>query len=149
MENVDDMESKWSSEIIKCLDFIAPMKTRKVKQKKYNLPKEIQSEIQKRKILHKRYKSNLQHSVTDPEIEREFKKQSKYCNKLLKNVLREKRGQGITKSNNMKETWKSINHILHPERISKCSLKIETEGQVFQDPLEIAEKFNTFFREKV
>ena len=119
------MVSMWSSEIIKCLDFVAPLKTRKVKMKKYKLPKEIQTEIQKRKKLHKRHKNNVHCGVVDLEVEREFKKQSNYCKKLIKNEVREKRGQSITNSNNVKETWKSINHILHPESVSKPSLKIE------------------------
>ena len=59
MVDVDDMEKFWISEINNCLNTIAPWKIRKMKHKKFCLPKEIQMEIKKRKILQKRYKDDF------------------------------------------------------------------------------------------
>ena len=41
MVDVDDMEKFWTTEINKCLNFVAPWKTRKLKQKQYCLPNEV------------------------------------------------------------------------------------------------------------
>ena len=42
MHDVDDMERFWTKEINYCLNLVAPMKTRKIKKKRFCLPKEIQ-----------------------------------------------------------------------------------------------------------
>ena len=42
MTDVDEMEEFWAMKINMCLDSIAPWKTRKIKQKKYYLPKAVQ-----------------------------------------------------------------------------------------------------------
>ena len=49
----------------------------------------------------------------------------------------------------MKGVWNGINDILKPERIARNSLKIENGNETFEDPLKVAEMFNTFFKEKV
>ena len=49
----------------------------------------------------------------------------------------------------MNEIWKSVNDVLRPESTSKTTLKIETENQTIKDQLELAEKFSSFFKEKV
>ena len=41
MEDVDTMVTFWTTEINKCLDLVAPYKTRRIKQKKCCLPKEV------------------------------------------------------------------------------------------------------------
>ena len=68
---------------------------------------------------------------------------------MIKKAVREKTGQNITKVSNVKEIWNSVNDILRPESLSKSTLKIESEDQIIEDPLELAEKFNVFFKEKV
>ena len=45
MEDVDPMEDFWTKEINACMDILAPWKTRKIKQKRNFLPKEVQSAI--------------------------------------------------------------------------------------------------------
>ena len=47
MEDVDTMVTFWTTEINKCLDLVAPYKTRRIKQKKCCLPKEVHELIQK------------------------------------------------------------------------------------------------------
>ena len=47
------------------------------------------------------------------------------------------------------EVWNSLNDILKPDRVARNSLKIETENKSIEDPLELAESFNNFFKEKV
>ena len=47
MEDVDEMEEFWTSEITKCLNYVAPWKYRKAKQKRFSLPKEVQIAIKK------------------------------------------------------------------------------------------------------
>ena len=102
-----------------------------------------------RKFLHKKYHSNLKNGIVDLEFERKYKKQNNYCNKLVKTAVREKRGQKIDSLSNVTQIWKCITDVLNPEGISKNSLKIEKEGQVMESPSELAEVFNTFFKNKV
>ena len=49
MEDVDHMEKYWSQQISKCLDMIAPWKTRTVKSKKFDLPNDVQMAIKEKK----------------------------------------------------------------------------------------------------
>lgn len=68
---------------------------------------------------------------------------------MIKKAVRESRGQNIINLSSTKEVWNSINDILQPDRLSKTNIRIETDGQTIEDPLEIAEKFNVYFKEKV
>ena len=38
---------------------------------------------------------------------------------------------------------------MKPQTLSKNSIKIDTENKLIEDPLDLAEEFNTFFKEKV
>ena len=68
---------------------------------------------------------------------------------MIKNAARENAGKNITSASSGKDIWNSINDILKPERLAKPSIKIQTENQLIEDPLQIAEAFNVFFKEKV
>ena len=46
MKDVDEMENFWTEKINACLDSVAPWRTRKVKQNRHSLPKELKIEIQ-------------------------------------------------------------------------------------------------------
>ena len=86
------------------------------------MPKEIQEEIKKRKNLQIRLQLKVQHGESDLELQKQFKKQKNYCNKLIKLAVRENRGQKITSASNVKEVWNNINDILQPERLSKINI---------------------------
>ena len=58
-------------------------------------------------------------------------------------------GKSITSTSNVKDIWKSIGDILKPERLAKPSIKIQIGDQLIEDPLQIADTFNVFFKEKV
>ena len=92
MHEVDDMEIFWTREINQCLNFVAPMKTRKIKKKRFCLPKEIQNEIKKKKHFQRQLQSKMQNGETDVELERKLKKQKNFCNKMIKSFVREKAG---------------------------------------------------------
>ena len=49
----------WTTELNKCLDFVAPWKKRKVKQKRHSLPKEILVHVKKQKDLQKIHQTNM------------------------------------------------------------------------------------------
>ena len=57
-------------------------------------------------------------------------------------------GKNITSASPGKEIWNSINDILKPGRLDKSSMKIQTENQLIEDPLQITEAFGVFFKEK-
>ena len=82
-------------------------------------------------------------------MERKYKKKTNYCNKIIKKAVREKRGQNITTVSNVKQVWNSITDILKPEELSKPPLKIKIENQIIEEPSELAEEFNAFFKNKV
>ena len=149
MGNVDEMQNMWTTKINECLDSVAPWISRKVKSKKHSLPKHIQLEIKKRKLLQMRHERKVRHSEVDHELIKELKKHNNYCNKLIKKAVREMNGQNITSVSSVKEVWNSLNDILKPDRVARNSLKIETENKSIEDPLELAESFNNFFKEKV
>ena len=149
MNDVDVMERFWTSKINHCLNYVAPWKTRKVRQKKICLPKESQVEIKRQKNLHKRSQYKVQNGEINFELMKELKKQNNYTNKLIKKAVREKTGKNITSESSVNEIWKSVNDVLRPESTSKTTLKIETENQTIKDQLELAEKFSSFFKEKV
>ena len=63
----------WALKVNLCLDHIAPWKSKKVKSKRYSLPKEILDEVKKCKELHRRYKKKVKNGEVDHELRREFK----------------------------------------------------------------------------
>ena len=148
MKDINDMVQFWTEEINKCLDITAPWKTRKLKKKKYVLPKEVQVLIQKRKELQKKLQTNVNSGKIDTEMEKQYKKMNNYCNKMIKKSVKEITGENISDASSVKEIWKSINIILKPENSNKKVLKIETNDRTIEDPLELAEEFNVFFKEK-
>ena len=91
----------------------------------------------------------MKNGTPDATLERTFKKQRNYTNSLIKKAVREKAGRNITNESTMKEVWKGINDIIKPERNTKNFLKIETEEGTLEDPLQLAEEFVKFFKEKI
>ena len=149
MNDVDEMEEFWTKEINKCLDQCAPWKQRQIKQKRCSLPKDIQEVIKKKKQLHKVHQINVLNGNVDLEVQKQLKKHMNYCNKLIKKAVRENNGTNITSKSSINEIWNCINDILKPENTGKNTIKIETENQLIEDPNELAEKFNLFFKEKI
>ena len=149
MEDVDPMEEFWTKEINKCMDIVAPWKSRKVRQKRFDLPKEVRSVIKVRNDLKKKVQVNAKNGIEDLKLEEQFKKHRNYCNKMIKNAVRENAGKNITSASNVKDIWNSIGDILKPERLAKPSIKIQSGDKLIEDPLQLAETFNVFFKEKV
>ena len=147
MKDVDNMEQFWSTQINSCLDIVAPWKTQKMRQKRFLLPNEVKVAIKKQKELLKRHQENVHNGQIDVELEAKFKKHRNYTNSLIKKSLREKSGEN--KVSNLKQVWKSINDILKPEDIARKSMKIESENGLIEDPQQLEEEFNVFFKEKV
>ena len=149
MEDIDDMENLWSKGINECLDLVAPWKLRKIKPKRYCLSKEVQKLIKVRKGLETKFQAKLQDGKRDSELEKKLKKHRNYCNKRIKKEVTEKAGRNITNTSSIKEIWNSINDILRPDTLSRNRIKIQTKEKVIEDPFELAELFNEFFKEKV
>ena len=76
----------------------------------------------------RKHQINVSNNQIDFQVQRELKKHSNYCNKIIKKEVREKNGTNITNVKNVKEIWNCISDILKPEKINKTSIKIETEG---------------------
>ena len=102
----------------------------------------------RKKELQRQLKSKIQNGVIDVDLERKLKKRQNFCNKIIKSFVREKAGQNITSDSNVQEIWKSVNDILRPQKCSPNTLKFEIMDKVIEEPIQIAEKFNTFFKEK-
>ena len=149
MEDIDDMEQFWSAHINECLDFAAPWKSKKFKLKRYQLPKEVQSEVLKQKELSKRHKMNIHNGQVDAELESQYKKHRNYCNKLIKKAVKEKNGENITNMSNVKQVWSSLNSILKPENCARKSIKIQVDNNIIKDPQLLAEEFNAYFNKKI
>ena len=136
LDDVDKMEIFWTREINRCLDEIAPWKVRKVKQKRFSLPSEVQFEIKKKKELQKRHQINVQNGTVDFELQKQLKKQCNYCNKLTKKAVRSKVGKNVTNKSSIKEVWNCINDILKPKSMNSENMKIETDGYLIEEPQE-------------
>ena len=83
------------------------------------------------------------------ELEKTLKKHRNYCNKMIKKVVKEKAGKNITNVSSVKQIWSSINDIIKPENLNKHMIRIHKEEKIIEDPLELAETFNVYFKEKV
>ena len=68
------MEEFWTKEINECMDIVAPWKSRKIKQKIYYLPKEVQSVIKVRNDLKKKVQINEKNGIEDLKLEEQYKK---------------------------------------------------------------------------
>ena len=145
--DVDAMENFWTHSIIESLDSVATWKISRLKQKRYYFPNEVKSAIQRRNYLEKLHKVTVNSGTEDLELTKQFKKQRNYCKKLIKNAVKGNTGRNITSDSSVKDIWKSINDILKPNSLVKTSIKIQTEDKLIEDPLELAEKFNIFFKE--
>ena len=113
------------------------------------MPKEVRSVIKVRNDLKKKVQVNAKNGIEDLKLEEQFKKHRNYCNKMIKNAVRENAGKNITSASNVKDIWNSIGDILKPERLAKPSIKIQSGDELIEDPLQLAETFNVFFKEKV
>ena len=113
------------------------------------MPKDVQIAIKEKKKLQKIHHNKMQNGEMDSDLVRKLKKHSNYCYKVIKKSVREKTGKNITSSSSMKEIWKSVNDILKPNTLTRNSIMIQTGNKLIKDPLELAEKFNVFFKEKV
>lgn len=71
------------------------MENRKNKQKRYCLPKEIQEEIKKWKVLQNRHKMNIDKGKVDLKLQNQLKKHNNYCNKLIKKSSKRKKTKKI------------------------------------------------------
>ena len=83
------------------------------------------------------------------EAVKEYKQLRNHCNNLVKAEAKRNNGGGITPESTTTEIWKEVKIVLKPNRFSQNPLKIEENGIVTEDPLEVAEKFNAFFKDKI
>ena len=83
------------------------------------------------------------------EAVKQYKKLRNHCNNLIKAEAKRNNGGGITLESTTPEIWKELKIVIKPNRFSQNPLKIEENGIVTEDPLEVAEKFNAFFKEKI
>ena len=102
-EDIDHMEKFWSEQINKYLDFVAPWKSKKFKQKNHCLPKHVQEAIQVSNELIKRHEIKSQKGEKDFELMKKFKKHRNYCNKLIKEAFKEKSGENIASDSSVKD----------------------------------------------
>ena len=149
MEDVDSMVPFWNIEINKCMDISAPWKSRKVKKKRIDLPNEVKSAIKERNEMKKKVQSNAKNGIEDLKLVKQYKKHRNYCNNLVKNAVREITGKNITSASTVKDIWNSISDILRPKRLAKPSIKIQNGVHLIEDPQQVADTINVFFKEKV
>ena len=105
--------------------------------------------IKIQKNLENKHQRKLLTGKKDSELEKNLKKHRNYCNKMIKKAVKERAGKNITSVSTVKQVWSSINDIIKPDTLNKHMIKIQTEGKVIEDPLELAETFNVYFKEKV
>ena len=74
MSEADEMANFYTSEIMNCLDKVAPLKNRKHKIQKHKLPNHVLEAIQRRKTLYKEYEQSIKSGSVDKNIERKYKK---------------------------------------------------------------------------
>ena len=115
MESADEMATFWTEKMNKCLDLVAPMKTKKNNNKRIVLPPEVKELRKKRESVRKERREKIKQGVLDQKFEREYKKLNNYVNRRTKIAVRIAKGQYITARSTITQVWKAINEILKPE----------------------------------
>ena len=149
MDDVNEMEQFWTSEINKCLDIIAPMKVKKSSRKKVTLPQEVQLQLKERNLQRKKLQDMQNSGNVDRNFEKDFKKYNNFCNNLVKKSVKQACGKNITKESSVNDVWKAVRYVLKPESTARNQLKINVENKVIEDPQVLAEEFNNFFKNKI
>ena len=137
------MWSKWKSMLMECIDRHAPLRHKRVGNKRSPwITSQLQREMRKRDYLKQKAVREDNYQIWE-----QFKHARNHTNNLIKTAKREYfvNNFEINKSNS-KETWNLINQL--SSRSSKKSVnisEIKTGTNVINTPTELAETFNLHF----
>ena len=137
------MWSKWKSLLMECIDRHAPLRHKRVGNKRSPwITSQLQREMRKRDYLKQKAVREDNYQIWE-----QFKHARNHTNNLIKTAKREYfvNNFEINKSNS-KETWNLINQL--SSRSSKKSVnisEIKTGTNVINTPTELAETFNLHF----
>ena len=151
MNCLNSMVEFYTKSINEVLNIIAPYRTSKaINRKKTKLPNPVINEMRKRDEMWKNItRSHESREEIDQKLLCQWKKQRNLCNRLIKDSLKEKFNEGITESTDMNSIWKKVKLVLKPEREASNDIKIQSDIGLIEEPVQIAEEFNKFFKEKV
>ena len=151
MSGVDEMEEFYSQEINKVLDILAPVKARKIVDRPgCKLSNETRREMRRKEEMKKRIDSVCNtNGLLDNKVISQYRKQRNLCNRMVKKDFEEQCSVRISEESSMGEIWRSVGHILKPERASRGEIKIDNGKKLLAEPGEIAEELNQFFKSKI
>ena len=144
-EDVDEMVAIFKQGITFTLDKHAPFKTFRIKKKK----KRIELSSQCMELIKKR--DELAELRKDPRNSEAAESFRKFRNKVTAMVRAEKKRKvqdQIESDPSVKNVWNITNRILKGERTCR-KLILEEDGQEITEDLDVAEKFNNFFCQKI
>ena len=110
MNSVNNMVEFYTQEVNRVLDCIAPVKTRKLLDKKRcKFPEDVLKEIQKRDEMKRKIMwSHENNNEVDNKICSEYRKQRNYCNKLIQKAIVNDYSDGISQSTEIDDIWKKV-----------------------------------------
>ena len=81
MKSSDEMVTFWTENMNKCLDRVAPQRTKKNNKKRIVLPQEVKELRKKRNLVRMERNQKIKQGLLDQKFEREYKKLNNYVNR--------------------------------------------------------------------
>lgn len=86
--------------------------------------------------------------MVDTNLLKEYKNCRNKCSNNIKAEHRKLMGHQISESSTMQEIWHKVNSILSPRNASK-NLTVKEGNSTLEDPVNVANAFNNFFKENI
>ena len=149
MEDVNDMVKSWTKNIIAALDQVAPKKERVLKngKRRPNWTPEVLQKIKEKNDLNDKLNRSKTGSM-DVALQDAYRKSRNQCNNLLRTEHRKLMGTHLSENSTINEVWKGVNTILAPRQNSK-PLTIKVNNEKIDDPNQVANELNKWFKQKV
>ena len=131
---------------LEVLNTHAPYKTKAVRanQKPY-MTKQLRKAIMRRSYLENKF-----YKYKTPADNRAYKKQKNYCNRLYKRERRKFYSNlNLNKITDNKMFWNTIKPLFSDKGGSRENIVLIEDDKIISDDLEVAQKFNDFFRDAV
>lgn len=142
MTDPNTMWQAWKTRFIKCLDFHAPLRTKRIGKKRNPwITSDLLKKMSKRDILKKR----AERSNSD-DLWNDYKKERNSVNNAIKCAKRDYFMDNIEQSRgDMRKTWKLINELSSRQCKTSDISQIIIDERKITSSSEIAESFNTYF----
>ena len=150
MEDVNDMVKCWTNNISAAINQVAPKKETVLKngKRKPNWTPEILKKIKAKNDLRDKVQGLKTRGAVDMALQDAYKKCRNQCNNLLRSEQRKLTGTHLDENSTIDEIWKGVNKIIAPRQTTK-PLTIKVNNEKIDDPTQVANELNKWFKQKV